>query len=167
MYRRGHFISVATIMMLLAACASTPTTPPFVASTAAATGRMAIPSQSSDVNPLAASRWRLISLEGQQLIEGTAITLAFDEWILAGSAGCNTYGGGPDSGPYLATLDGTLTITQTAITVKDCLEPQGIMEQETSYIKALQQAATYRITNGYLEIIDMTGVGRLLFTREP
>lgn len=93
-------------------------------------------------------------MDGQTPMEGTTITLAFEEGILTGSAGCNTYGGGPDSGPYLATTDGRLTITQTAFTLMACLEPEGIMEQETAYIEALQQAATYRIINGHLEIFD-------------
>jgi heat shock protein HslJ len=103
------------------------------------------------------TRWRLTLLHGEQPLEGTVITLAFDRGILSGSAGCNQYGGGPDSGPYQATLDGALTITQTAITVRLCTEPAGIHEQEAVYMHALREAATYRVSGGMLEIFNAAG----------
>jgi heat shock protein HslJ len=103
---------------------------------------------------------------GRKPIDGTTVTLSFAHGILMGSAGCNAYGGGSDSGRYRATLDGTLTITQTAITVMRCAQPPGIMEQEDTYIGALHQAATYRITGGELDIFNETGEEVLAFVRD-
>ena len=45
----------------------------------------------SDV--LGDTEWVLVSLNGNPLIEDTAITLNFEQASLDGSAGCNTYGG--------------------------------------------------------------------------
>jgi heat shock protein HslJ len=77
---------------------------------------------------------------------------------------CNLYGGGPDSGRYTATDDGALTLPGgLAVTVQLCSEPEGIMEQEATYIKALRDAAAYRIDNGRLEIADASGETTLVF----
>jgi heat shock protein HslJ len=105
-------------------------------------------------------------LHGRMPLDGTIITLAFERGILRGSAGCNTYGGGPDSGPYQATLDGAISITQIAITVRECLEPPGIMEQEDTYMAALHQAAAYRVSNDQLEILDEAGETLLVFVSD-
>jgi heat shock protein HslJ len=113
---------------------------------------------------LAATEWELISLNGESLIEGASITLFFEEEYLGGSMTCNGYGGGPDSGKYTATKGGTLTISQLAVTVQLCSEPEGIMEQEETYIEALLSASTYRVIEGRLEIADVTGATMLVFS---
>ena len=109
------------------------------------------------------TQWRLTDLNGQKPLAGTTITLAFSETTLSGSDGCNMYGGGSDSGPYLATVDGTITISQTAVTAMQCLGPAGITEQETAYMAALHQAATYKVSNGELVIVNSTGKTLLVF----
>ena len=78
-----------------------------------------------------------MSLGGSSLIEDTEITLTFEETYLGGKMTCNGYGGGPDSGKYTATGDGTLTILQLAVTVQLCSSPEGVMEQEKAYIVEL------------------------------
>ena len=143
---------VTFLITLLMACTSAPTTPVTLTPTG-------IPI------PLEGTAWVLISLGGGKPIAGTTITLAFDKGILRGSAGCNTYGGGPDSGPYRATSDGTLTISQIAITLMACIGPQGIMEQESRYMQMLQQAATVRIADDRLEIRDESGELILVYER--
>lgn len=80
--------------------------------------------------------------------------------------GCNGYGGGRDSGKYMATDEGTLTIPQIAVTVQLCLTPEGIMEQEAAYIEALQNAAAYRVMDDRLEIANAAGETTLVFARE-
>jgi heat shock protein HslJ len=112
---------------------------------------------------LVGSEWVLLSLNGNSLIEDTDITLYFEEELLGGSAGCNGYGGGRDSGRYVATDKGTLTIPQLAVTVMFCSEPEGIMEQEEAYIRALHDAATYQVIEGRLEIADANGETTLVF----
>ena len=44
-----------------------------------------------------------------------------------------------------------------------CLEPTGILEQETAYLTALSAAATYQIATDRLEMFDETGAQVLVF----
>ena len=116
---------------------------------------------------LAGSQWALTSLNGDGLIEGTEITLYFEEAFLGGSMTCNGYGGGPDSGKYTVRGDGDLTVVQPlAVTVQLCAEPEGITEQEAAYISALQSSAACRVADDRLEITDPSGETRLVFARE-
>ena len=82
------------------------------------------------------------------MLEGTEITAVFDraEGRVHGSAGCNTY-----SGDYQIS-DSKLSIPLIVSTEIGCLEPEGIMEQELQYLKALQAAESYEIKDGKLEI---------------
>jgi heat shock protein HslJ len=112
------------------------------------------------------TEWVLTSLNGSSLIEGTNITLNFADGILGGFAGCNAYGGGRDSGKYVATDEGTLTIPQMAVTLQLCQTPEGVMEQEAAYIEALQIAVAYRVMGDRLEIKDAEGRTTLVFTRK-
>jgi heat shock protein HslJ len=110
------------------------------------------------------TQWVLVSLNGESPIEGTEITLNFEKESLGGGMGCNGYGGGPDSGKYTATGDGTLTIPDIlAVTVQLCSTPEGIMEQEAAYIEALRSAASYRVLDDRLEIDNAAGETILVF----
>ena len=116
---------------------------------------------------LVGTEWMLTSLKDESLIEGTEINLYFEEAFLGGSMTCNGYGGGPDSGKYIATDDGTLTLPQPiAVTVQLCSEPKGIMEQEAAYMEALRSAATYRVVDDRLEIDNAAGETTLVFGRK-
>lgn len=123
---------------------------------------------------LEGTEWVLTSLNGESLIEGTNITLNFaactepsrGEGILSGFAGCNGYGGGSDSGKYIATDDGSLTIPQIAITLMACPTPEGVMEQEAAYIETLRNAAAYRVTDDRLEIDNAEGETTLVFAMQ-
>jgi heat shock protein HslJ len=112
---------------------------------------------------LVGSEWVLLSLNDNGLIENTSITLSFEEKSLGGSAGCNSYSGGRDSGKYVATDEGLLTIPPLAVTEMFCSEPEGVMEQEEAYIRALHDAATYQVIEGRLEIAGANGQTTLVF----
>jgi len=141
------------LLMLLIACGTPQPTPTPIPPIATST--------------LEGTEWVLISLNGEGLIEGTEITLNFEKEFLGGFMGCNRYGGGPDSGKYIATDDGTLTIPhQIAVTVQLCLTPEGVMEQEAAYIEALRSAASYRVVDDRLEIDNAAGETTLVFARK-
>ena len=113
-------------------------------------------SQKSD--ELAGTSWELVSLNGKDLIEGTAITLEFTETYLGGQMGCNGYGGSPDSGKYISKGDGTFQLGQPfAVTVQLCTNPEGIMEQEAEYIETLMTASHFQIVDHRLEIENEAG----------
>ena len=100
----------------------------------------------SDTNGLANTSWVLVSLNGNDLIEDTAITLVFTETHLGGQMGCNGYGGSPDTGKYISKADGTFQLGDLfTVTVQLCSEPEGIMEQEAEYIETLMAASQYQI----------------------
>ena len=84
----------------------------------------------------------------QTVLEGTEITTIFDsaEGQVTGSAGCNSYWA-----DYEASGN-KLSFTSLFWTEIGCLEPAGILEQETQYLKALQSAESYEISVGKLQI---------------
>ncbi|MBC8253850.1 MAG: META domain-containing protein [Ardenticatenia bacterium] len=116
---------------------------------------------------LPGTKWVLTSLQGQPLVSGTTISLNFEREWLSGFAGCNAYGGGPDSGGFVATDEGSLTIPMLAVTVQLCLTPEGVMEQEQAYVAAFTSAATYRLREDRLELQDATGETILVYARQP
>jgi heat shock protein HslJ len=100
--------------------------------------------------------WTVTSLvHGDALtspIPGTELTATFaEDGTLSGSAGCNGY-----TASYAA-VDGVLEISPPASTRKFCAEPEGVMDQEASYLAALQQTARYRIGENGLELLHADG----------
>jgi heat shock protein HslJ len=118
-------------------------------------------------NPLAGSEWTLASLRGSPPLEGTHISLEFEEEWLGGFAGCNTYGGGPEWGGYTATEEGTLTVPMIAMTVIACPSaPEGVMEQERAYVETLRAATAYQLDGDRLELQDAAGETVLAYSRQ-
>jgi heat shock protein HslJ len=112
----------------------------------------------------AGTSWELVSLNGKDLIDGTAITLEFTEMYLGGQMGCNGYGGSPDSGKYISKNNGTFQLGDPfAVTVQLCTEPEGIMDQEAEYIETLINSARFKITDDRLEIESEDGETILTF----
>ncbi len=103
------------------------------------------------------TQWVLSSLNGSSPLQGTEITLAFDDGEASGSAGCNSY-----FGPY--TVEGTagLIFQGLASTEMACLKPEGIMEQETEYLQILRAATRFAVTDGQLEM-SCVGEGVLIY----
>lgn len=101
---------------------------------------------------LAGTSWTVTGYnDGKQavvsVINGTKLTAQFSaDGKLNGDAGCNTY-----MGTY-ETTDKNITVGQLATTRKMCAEPQGVMEQEAQFLKALESAATYRVDGDRLEL---------------
>jgi heat shock protein HslJ len=113
---------------------------------------------------LVGTDWTLVSLAGQPLIEDTAIGLRFEKTFLGGRMTCNGYGGTPDTGKYAATTDGRFTPPEfMAVTVQLCSEPEGLMDQEAAYVKALQSTTAYRLDGDRLELRNALGETILVF----
>jgi heat shock protein HslJ len=147
------------VIALLAACGPiAPGTPTAAPATPDETG-------GQGDRDLPGSKWVLTSLRGQPLLPGTQITLHFEADQLGGFAGCNAYGGGPDSGGY-ELRDGELRIPLLASTAQACEEPEGVMDQEATYLKALPEATGYRIDGDALELLDAGGEAILTFRRQ-
>jgi heat shock protein HslJ len=115
------------------------------------------PDERMDLN---ATDWVLTSLNGGNPTKNSQITLAFEDGVAGGFAGCNAYGA-----PY--TIDGdTLSIDMVESTAQACLEPEGVVEQESAYFDALSTAVTYRVADDRLELLDESGALKLVFSRQ-
>ena len=92
------------------------------------------------------------------LVADSTITLQFAaEGTVSGNAGCNQYNGS-------FTTDGdTVTVGPLATTRMACLSEE-LNTQETQYLTALQDSATYDITNGTLTIRDAAGASQVIAT---
>ncbi|MGD8806825.1 MAG: META domain-containing protein [Chloroflexota bacterium] len=109
------------------------------------------------VNGLTTGRWILSSYstpsgELQRPLPGTEITARFGaDGSLNGSAGCNSY-----SGTFTA-YDQTLRVNKLTPSQAWCESPDGIMDQEGTYVTLMQYASRMAIRAGQLTIFDSNG----------
>ena len=84
----------------------------------------------------------------QAVIEGSQASALFDsaEGRVTGSASCNSY-----FGEYQLNKN-ELSVPLLANTEMYCMEPEGIMDQEQEYLKALSTAESYKVEDGKLQI---------------
>lgn len=150
--RKAGMILVVALGLLLTACGDPRRTEGPVPAEPGPAG--------SEVN-LDGTEWILASLHGADLVEGTNITLGFANGNANGFAGCNAYGGA-----YTVMGIGTLSIPEMAITAQGCVEPKGVMEQESSYLEALQNAERYHMVDDRLELQNAAGETVLVFQRK-
>jgi heat shock protein HslJ len=106
------------------------------------------------------TEWVLASLDGESPLKDTQITLAFEDGVAGGFAGCNAYGT-----QYTTDRD-ALLIQMIESTAQACLEPEGVMEQESAYLDALWNVVSFQITENRLELMDGSGKVRLVYTRQ-
>jgi heat shock protein HslJ len=104
--------------------------------------------------------WRLVTLEGRDIVAGTHVTATFDDKSrVSGSGGCNRYFGG-------ATVAGDeLSVGRLGSTMMYC-GAEGVMPQEQAYYAALEKAKTYRIVDGELRLGPHPGVVTLVYRTE-
>lgn len=115
---------------------------------------------------LSGTSWEAVNFNnGNQaivgVITGTALTAEFGrDGTLSGNGGCNNY-----NGPYK--VDGEeIKIGPLASTMMACTEPEGVMEQETQYLAALQMAESYQVEGQVLELHRSDGTLVVIFHRK-
>jgi heat shock protein HslJ len=117
--------------------------------------------------PLTGTTWQMTSYNnGREAVvsplRGTEITALFGEdGSLTGSAGCNSY-----ATTYELDAD-NITLGSIGITFKMCTEPEGIMEQESAYLAALESARSYGIEGDTLELMDAEGGRAVSYVAAP
>jgi len=141
-----RLMAMMLLFLVLAACTATPSTE--IAPTSSA---------DVDISQLTSSVWQLTEYKNKQseivpVLADTEITAVFGEdGSLVGSSGCNTY-----TGNYVA--DGqAIAIGSVAATERGCLEPEGVMEQESVYITALAVVLSWNIEGDQLVLTDGGG----------
>ncbi len=97
---------------------------------------------------LAGTAWSLVEVNGQPIVAGSDPTLVFEDGRAGGNASCNSFGS-----EYTAE-NGKLTFAPIESTLMYC---DGVMDQESAYLAALQEAAGYQISGGNLEILNANG----------
>jgi heat shock protein HslJ len=91
------------------------------------------------------------------VLAGTSLTMAFaGDGKVSGSAGCNAY-----RATYVQEAE-MLTFGPAATTRKMCATPEGVMEQEQQFLKALGTVTVARFEGDRLEL--RTAVGQLAMT---
>ncbi len=141
---RSFWVALCALPLLLTACAYPSGTP-------------AAPGPDTANGDPRGSSWLLEDLRGAPPVAGTAVTATFGtDGRVAGSAGCNSYGAS-------FTLAGDrLTISDAMSTQMACMG-EGIMEQESAFLRALEDVRTYRSTHERLELRDDAGAAILTF----
>ncbi len=96
----------------------------------------------------------------QGVVSGTTVTLSFGaEGDASGSAGCNHYSGRYEASGSSISIDGI------AVTSMNCAAPEGVMEQEQAYLKALATAKSVRFEGDRLELRTEDGALAVSFRR--
>lgn len=134
--RQGHFILVFLISgLLLAACSTTQQAP-----------------------GLAGSAWNLVTIHGQPIVQGSTPSLVFDKekGQVSGNGSCNGFGG-----DYTTEGD-SLSFGPLMSTLMACVD-NGISEQESAYLTALQAVTRYEIKDGQLHLFGKDGQETLVF----
>lgn len=120
-----------------------------------------VPDTGPDQTPgLSGTEWVLSRINNQDPISEAEVTLSFEDTTAGGNSGCNSYGG-----DYTTGSDGSLSFGEIVQTLILCMEPEGVMELEEEYINTLRMAASYRVVDDRLEILDGTGSAILEFDR--
>jgi len=101
---------------------------------------------------------------GRQAVQGvvkdTTVTLSFGaDGDASGSGGCNNFAGRYDAS------GSSISIGGIAVTMKTCAEPDGVMEQEQAYLKALATAKSVRFEGDRLELRTEDGALAVSFRR--
>jgi heat shock protein HslJ len=117
-------------------------------------------------DPLAGTRWEVVNYnDGSALvsvINDTRITMEFgQDGRVTGNSGCNNY-----SAAYQVNSS-NITIGSPGGTQRFCEEPEGIMEQETEFLAALQLASDFTINGSRLEIRTPGGQNAIIATQMP
>jgi heat shock protein HslJ len=118
----------------------------------------------STAESLDATSWGMTSYRDAQgnlvdILPDTIVTADFQADQVSGNVTCNNY-----SGAY-QTNGNKITIGPLATTLRECLGPEGIMEQEAAFLSAMEAAAQYEIKGDTLEMMDEQGATILTFKK--
>lgn len=101
--------------------------------------------------------WSLESYGGKNLIGDSAMTATFEAGEVSGSASCNHY-----FGSYKIKGD-QITVEGLGWTEMACMDPEGIMEQESTIMAMLSTTVSYKIEGGRLHL-QLEGSEELVFS---
>jgi heat shock protein HslJ len=143
------FILISIAILLLSSCAS---------------GQANEVMETDSASNLINTRWELVSYgeTGSEtpVLENAVVTLDFvDATQAGGDSGCNTF-----STQY-EIMDGSIEFTQIIRTEMACME-EGVMDQESAFLNALQNTSEYEWTGDKLTIKYNDGQSVLNFVSD-
>ena len=104
------------------------------------------------------TQWKLVTLNGNQLVPGSYISLYFrEEGTIWGYAGCNYFGG-----DYSTSGNGTLRFSELTMTLLGCAD-ENIGDQEKAFLDAITAVVSCSLEGNHLEMYDDTGRISLVF----
>jgi heat shock protein HslJ len=106
---------------------------------------------SANQDALRGTSWVLMEIDGADPIEGSMLTIEFIEGRISGTAGCNLFGG-----EYQLQGD-QIELGSIHNTEMYCMEPEGIMDQESVFLDLLSSSTHYTVTTVELIIDDRDG----------
>ena len=113
----------------------------------------------SSPNDLAGTTWVLTGFNQNRPIEGTQLTIEFEDGQVSGNTGCNLY-----SGSYQVNGE-AISFGALAWTERGCVDPEGVMQQERTYMELLGAAERCELEDGELRIFT-DSQGSLTFERQ-
>lgn len=96
---------------------------------------------------LEGTTWVLTAYNKNRPMEGTQPTIRFEDGQVSGNASCNSYGGS-----YEVQGD-KIGLSALFMTEMFCMEPEGVMDQESTYLEMLGNAVTFELSGGVLTIV--------------
>jgi heat shock protein HslJ len=120
------------------------------------------PAETGPLATLDGTQWWLYSIDSTQVIPGSEITALFAinadglTGTISGSSGCNSYN---------AEIVGLFQVSGLNATQSLCEQPEGVMEQESAYLAALESSQSIAWDGGTLTIT--TGLGTLVYGNTP
>ncbi|HET7029356.1 MAG TPA: META domain-containing protein [Candidatus Limnocylindrales bacterium] len=110
------------------------------------------PIRGSHLATLATTRWTVVAIGGQAIAPRPEVLLGFDATTVAGSGGCNGFGGSYAYDP----ASGALRITDLVSTKRACGDP-ATGRAEAAYFEALRGAAVASVDPDGRLVIDGAG----------
>jgi heat shock protein HslJ len=105
----------------------------------------------SNDDVLAQKDWVAQTIAGKAVVRPGSVTLSFGEGRVSGKGSCNRYSGSVEYGR------GKIKIGALISTKMACME-DGLMQQESAYLNALESAQTYSVSaDGRLSIATKAG----------
>jgi len=90
-------------------------------------------------NELDGTKWELVFIRKSTPMEGSTITIEFENGEVRGRSGCNSY-----FGEY--TVKGNeISFGMLAATEMACMDPEGVMQQEQEYLAFLSEVVTFSV----------------------
>ena len=91
--------------------------------------------------------WVLTAYNKNRPLVGSQPTITFEDDQVSGNASCNSYGGS-----YEVQGD-KIGFSALFMTEMFCMEPEGVMDQEMTYLEMLGNAVTFEINGDILTIV--------------